>query len=55
MYVKIGVKHPLISDKIPSFGKLQTAGKNTEKKWEFYISYKKHISEIMGKMWRSIK
>lgn len=49
MYVKIGVKHPLISDKIPSFGKLQTVGKNTEKKWEFYISYKDTFQKLWEK------
>lgn len=35
MHVKTGVKHPLISDQIPTFGKLQTAGKNTEKNDNF--------------------
>lgn len=43
MYVKIGVKHPLISDKIPSFGKLQTAGKNTEKNENFTYHIRTHF------------
>lgn len=48
MYLKTGVKHPLVSDKIPSFGKLQTAGKNTEKKHENFTYY---IRNTFQKLW----
>jgi hypothetical protein len=44
--MKITVKYLLISDKIPTFKKLQTAGKNTEK-CEFCTLSTEHISKIV--------